>query len=203
MINLRMRSKEITEKIQELSFGVLNTLVDSSLFLFAFWAQSYAVGSGRKDLFKAIENSVNFVKEIRGESLRRGAYHAVEKGFLVRKGNEFEITELGRKRLEEILTHYHTERPWDGKIYLITYDIPERRKRDRDLLREYLKRIGCGMFQASVWLTPYNPKKILADFVAEYKLSGLVVVSDIGRDGNVGQVPIGELVKKVYQRWRS
>ncbi|MFZ5366262.1 MAG: PaaX family transcriptional regulator C-terminal domain-containing protein [Patescibacteria group bacterium] len=194
-----MRSREIKEKIQEFSLGVLDTLIDSSLFLFAFWAQSYAVGSGRKDFFKAIENSVNFVREIRGETLRRGAYYASKKGFLIKDGNEWRITELGRERLNKILPQYQVERPWDGKIYLITYDIPERRKKDRDLLREYLKRTSCGMLQASVWLTPYDPKKSLADFVAEYKLSGLVVVSDIGRDGNVGQMPIEELVRGIYR----
>ncbi|MBM3209394.1 CRISPR-associated endonuclease Cas2 [Candidatus Shapirobacteria bacterium] len=198
-IIILMQDKEIRAKIQELSLGVLNTLIDSSLFLFAFWAQSSAVGSGRKDTFSAFEDSVEFIRQIRKKTLRRGTYYAANKGYLAKKNNEWQITELGRKRLEEFLPNYRAERPWDGKIYLVTYDIPEKRRKDRNLLRDYLKRVGCGMLQASVWITPYNPKKIIADFVAENKLAGLVIVSDVGRDGNVGQMPLRGLVEKVYR----
>lgn len=199
IVNIMGRRRETKEEIQRISFGLLGTAIDLSLFLFALWGQSYRVGSGRKSLFRALIDSGEFVKSIKKEYIQRGLHHASERKFLTQEENQWKLAEFGRRRLEEILPQYHSHRPWNGKIYLITYDIPEKRKRDRDLLREYLKRIGCGMFQASVWLTLYDPKKLLIDFVAEKKLAGSIVVSDIGKDGNIGQISIKELVRKVYQ----
>lgn len=196
-----MRNKELREKIKEVSLGVLNSLIDLNLFIFAFWAQTYRVGSGKKDIFEAIEDSAEFVTTVRKEYFKRGVYQATKKGYLKKVEKEkgsWQVTELGNKRLGEILPKYNSVRPWDGRIYLVTYDIPEKRKKDRELLREYLKRIGCGMLQASVWLTPYDPKRDLAEFIKEWNLSGFIIVSDIGKDGNVGQIPIRELVKRVY-----
>lgn len=194
------RERATTEIVKDLSLGVLDTFVDFGLFIVAFWAQGYALGSGRKDIFEALSDSAKFIKAVKKEYLKGGFYTAAKKGFL-RKTNEgnWEVTAVGGTRLDEVLPKYHSKRPWDGKIYLITYDIPEKMKKVRDLLREYLKRMRCGMFQASVWLTPYNPKKILAEFILERKLLGFVVVSDIGKDGNVGQMSIRELVREVYE----
>lgn len=194
-----MRNKKLQDTIRELSKGVFDTLIDSSLFALALWAQSYSVGSGRKDLFQAIENSIIFVKEIRGKYFKSGVYQAARKGYLVKEGDVWKITEGGEVRLQELLPHYKDERQWDGKIRLITYDVPETKKRNRDLLREFLKENGCGMFQASVWLTPYDPKKTLPCFIAEHRLNGMVIVSEVGKDGNVGQIPVEELVGRVYR----
>lgn len=198
-LNLGMRNKDIKEQIEKISLGVFNTVIDLSLFLFAFWAQSYRVGSGKKDLFEALGDAGRFVKFIRKERFKRGIYEATKRKFLTKEKGVWQITESGQKRLESVLPIYFPKRRWKRRIYLIAYDIPETRRKDRALLREYLKKLGCGMFQESVWLTPYDPRHDLADFIAQYKLSGLVVVSDIGKDGNVGQVPIRELIEKVYK----
>lgn len=192
------RRRETKEEIRRISFGLLSTAIDLSLFLFALWIQSYRVGSGRKSLFRALIDSGEFVKSIKKEYIQRGLYRASERKFLTQEEKQWKLAEFGRRRLEEILPQYRVHRPWNGKIYLVTYDIPEKRKQDRDILREYLKRIGCGMLQASVWLTLYDHKKILRDFVAEKRLAGSIVVSDIGRDGNIGQIPIEELIRRVY-----
>ena len=63
--NYMGRSKEIKEEIISLSRGVLDTMLDLSLFIFALGIQSYSVGSGRTDIFKALENSGDFVKIMR------------------------------------------------------------------------------------------------------------------------------------------
>lgn len=193
------REKQLKDKIGKASYGVFNTVIDIGLFVFAFGVQGYSLSSGRRDVFEAISESVKFVKVVRRQYLKCAIYRGATKNYFRKKENGWEITELGRKRLEEILPQYHESRQWDGKIYLITYDIPEKRKKDRELLREYLRRAGCGMFQESVWLAPYNPKKSLTELISERNLSGFVVVSAIGKDGNVGQIPIRKLVGKVYK----
>ena len=97
-----------------------------------------------------------------------------------------------------MLPTYKKKRTWDKRIYLVTYDVPEERRDDRDLLREALKRIGCAHLQDSVWLTPYNPKGILETFVEEQGLHGSIIVSDTGTDGAVGSRGLKELICEIY-----
>lgn len=179
--------------------GVLDTAIDFSVFLVAFGLSAYAFSRRYDGLAKSFQTAVWAKRVFRQKVLRRSFRHARENGFLAGKGDNWVITQKGERRLAEILPAYREEGLWDGKIYLITYDIPESCHRQRDLLREYLKRKGAGMLQASVWLTPHNPKEMLRNFLRDYKLGGWVVVSDIGRDGSIGQMPIKDLVAKVYK----
>lgn len=109
-----------------------------------------------------------------------------------------EITEEGKRRLAEVVPHYDETRSWDGRMHLVTYDIPERRKIDRERLREYLRRIGCAMLQESVWITPYNPINLVRSFVEEKELTGTVIVSDLGKDGAIGEEDLRALLVRVY-----
>jgi len=172
--------------------------MDMSLFIVGLGIQSYSISSGRTDFFKALENSGDFVKSVKKNYLRRGVYSATQKKYLEKNENGWQLTNEGQIRLDEILPKYHRKRLWDGKIYLITYDVPESKRKDRDLLRGYLKRIGCGMFQASVWLTPYDPAEQLTRFIKDFRISGFIAVSNIGRDGNVGRMSVKDLVQSVY-----
>lgn len=66
------------------------------------------------------------------------------------------------------------------------------------MLRYYLKKIGCGKLQNSVWVTPYNPREILEDFVERNELKGAVIISAVGDKENVGEETLAELVARVY-----
>ncbi|MDO8622371.1 MAG: CRISPR-associated endonuclease Cas2 [bacterium] len=69
------------------------------------------------------------------------------------------ITEKGRHLLaRRQLEHAAVERPkrWDGKWRLVTFDVPEKRRRDRHLLRSTLQQLGFYRLQQSVWLYPYD-----------------------------------------------
>jgi len=44
----------------------------------------------------------------------------------------------------------------DGKWIMLTFDIPEKHRKARDLLRSVLCNLGYKMFQQSVWITPYD-----------------------------------------------
>ncbi len=53
---------------------------------------------------------------------------------------------------------------WDGKWRIIMWDIPEKRRKARDLLRHQLKQLGFIRFQNSIWVS----KKNCADLLNEY-----------------------------------
>jgi len=185
-----------------LSEGVLSTTVDATL-LVLFLSAEFGFGGkpGPGGVWRAYDKAYEDV--INYDSIKQALYHLKKKG-LVKTfgwGNKAarEITKQGKKRLEAIVPFYDEKRKWDGKLYLVTYDVPERQRGDRELLRRYLKKIGCGMFQYSVWLTPYNPTGVLRNFVEERGLSGAAVVSCVGKDGDIGQEDIKDLVVRIFQ----
>lgn len=193
-----MRRKDYKKKINKLTFGLFDTLIDLTLFTTVFYFQSYSVAKRRISFGQAIANSIDAVKTINPKNFERVVYKLKTKGYLEKKEDYFKITRLGQKRLEQTLPKYEEKRPWDGVVYLITYDIPEARKKDRDFLRKYLQTLGCAKLQQSVWLTPYNPKKLVVDFIKERKLFGQVLVSELREGSGIGGKDILEVVKRVY-----
>lgn len=109
------------------------------------------------------------------------------------------ITAQGKARLKAKIPVYRKRRTWDGRIYMITYDVPEQQKGDREILRAGILELGGAQLQASVYITPYNPKGILRNFIEERDLSGAVIVSDLGKDGSIGEESLEDLVVRVYR----
>lgn len=72
-------------------------------------------------------------------------------------GETIKITEKGRiKVLNYRLEEIELEKKWDGRWRLIIYDIAKEKKKERDYMREILKRLKCFQLQKSVYLTPYR-----------------------------------------------
>ena len=44
----------------------------------------------------------------------------------------------------------------DGKWTMLIFDVPEKYRKSRDLLRSILHNLGYKIFQQSVWITPYD-----------------------------------------------
>jgi len=97
------------------------------------------------------------------EDLEKFNYQSIKRayGFLKRKGliqvlKEADtlpkITRTGEEKLRRIIPFYDNNRIWDKRIYLISYDIPMEKTRERHYLRNYLRKIGCGMLQ--LYCTP-------------------------------------------------
>ncbi|MBI3559691.1 hypothetical protein HY087_01000, partial [Candidatus Gottesmanbacteria bacterium] len=51
----------------------------------------------------------------------------------------------------------------------------------------------------SVWITPYNPIDLVRSFAEEKELSGTVIVSDLGKDGAVGEEDLRALLVRIYK----
>ena len=98
------------------------------------------------------------------------------------------ITDSGkRKVLKFALDELALEKPkiWDGKWYVVSYDIPRKLHRLRAILREYLKAWGFYPFHESVYLHAYPCEKQV-EFTREYlgigKYVRILKVSQIERD---------------------
>ncbi|MBI2798292.1 hypothetical protein HYX70_03275 [Candidatus Saccharibacteria bacterium] len=74
----------------------------------------------------------------------------------------YKINAKGQKRLESyVITQDSINRRWDGRWYLVTFDIPENEKATRNQLILTLKRVGFVNYTKGLWLLPYNPTKLI------------------------------------------
>ena len=199
----KIKRDEIKEKVLDLSCGLLASTIDLALFCVFQGINLGESEYGAIGARKATEASTEDVLAcgINSQTIKRAIWKATHQKFIKRSKtnkNFFEITHEGLARLNSKIPLYKEKRPWDKHLYLVIYDIPEEEGRKRRILRDYLRKIGCGMLQASVWLTLYNPKGVLEKLIKEHDLPGSIIVADVGEKGSIGEEDLDDLVSRVY-----
>lgn len=189
------------EKVKRITDGVISKVVDLALisiyYNFEFALSGYGKG------FQAEAKALSQLDKFDYESIKRSLSYLKRRGLINILKSELalpEITSQGRKRIKSIIPRYDSKRVWDKRLYLVTYDIPRKNNYSRNLLRAYLKRIGCGSLQQSVWISPCNPKNIIKEFVENNSLDhDLIIISSLGADGTIGETDLKILIDKVYK----
>jgi len=98
------------------------------------------------------------------EIVRSSASKLVKKGLLVYQNGKYELTEAGEKKLRHWeLEDYKFKRPhkWDKKWRVIIFDIPEKKKKVRNQIRNLFISAGLFRLQDSVWVYPYDCEDIV------------------------------------------
>ena len=98
------------------------------------------------------------------EIVYSSASKLAKKGLLKFNGKYYELTEEGAKKLRRLeLSGYKLERPnkWDRKWRVIIFDIPEKKKRVREQIRNLFVSAGLIRLQDSVWVYPYECEDII------------------------------------------
>ncbi len=183
--------------------GLFSYAVDVALSMTIFTAELSLPQSSSGQIFRARIAADRFLSQWNYETIKAAIANARRLRLLrpVKRGRHSvpEITEAGKKRLASLIPVYDEKRAWDGRIHLITYDIPETQHVRRDGLRDTIRRLGAGRLQDSVWITPYNPVDTLRAFIEEHRLAGTVIVSDMGRDSSIGEEDLASLVVRVWR----
>lgn len=199
----RRTRKRLSRSLQQITDGVVGTLTDITLLsIFSFIS---AMGPRGRTMYSVIHNDEVFRwhDQYNYQTVKQALYRLTKLGLIKRSKRrttlELLITELGKKRLKQLLPIYHMDRPWDGHLYLISYDIPSAANHARDLLREHIRKTGGALLQDSLWINPYNPAALLNEFVERHTIPGTVLVSRLGSDGAIGEETIHELIRRVYQ----
>lgn len=99
--------------------------------------------------------------------------------FVTRSGKQHvEITDLGRRELMRSAAFAHLtvsrKKRWDKRWRMIMFDIPERRRKDRDRLRHFMLEAGFVQFQQSVWIYPYECEDLVTLLKVEMRLGNSV-----------------------------
>lgn len=200
-----MKRKKVSRKLSRLALrvaeGLFASAVDLTLWFIHYTAELSVPQSSVGRLYRSQASSDRFLDQVNYEVIKNALNTARKKGFITYTKRHAwpEVTKEGKRRLANIIPSYDEKRLWDKRMHLVTYDIPEKKRNDRAILRDQLRRIGCGRLQDSVWITPYNPIDLLRSFIEDNNLSGTVVVSDLGKDGSIGEENLQSLVVRIYK----
>ena len=193
-------TKDVAMRLGE---GLFSYAVDIALWNTIFMADLSIPFGAYGKIFRAQVAADRFLRQWNYDTIKEAVANARRQQLLkpVKRGRRAipEITRTGKRRLAAIIPIYDEKRVWDGRMHLITYDVPEVNHTDRDTLREMLRRLGAGKLQDSVWITPYNPVDIIRITVEKKQLAGSVIVSDMGRDGAIGEEDLASLIVRIWR----
>lgn len=135
-----------------------------------------ALGLSRtpKNYFKILRDIPKEWREIERKrllSIVREFYNDRLVDYRENKDGEVEIilTKEGKKKaIKYQLDEMEIKRPdrWDGKWRMVIFDIPEKKKKAREALRNKLKDLGFKELQKSVFIYPYECENEI-DFITE------------------------------------
>ncbi|PIR87324.1 MAG: CRISPR-associated endonuclease Cas2 [Candidatus Harrisonbacteria bacterium CG10_big_fil_rev_8_21_14_0_10_49_15] len=155
-------------------------------FTFGMMDAGYGASRGQMERSIRSRRSVsydNYNSEVRRRRQVSNLKYRLKRDGLIsevdRKGKRmYIITSKGKSRLlaigknseKPLYQHKQYEKVEGDGFILVTYDIPEKRKRARDWLRYELQALGYKMVQKSVWM---GTTKIPIEFIDDLKLLNL------------------------------
>jgi len=152
-------------KYGELTKVVLKHIVDS--ILAGYCAIERRKGASLSDI---VDGVINLAKRIKKYQINRAQVVRTLKNLEKKEIVDLEVKEdkvfvhIKNKNHPKIIEYSITslldfkkkKRRWDGKWFLVFFDVPETQRNKRDYLRNFLKKIGFYQYQKSVYLFPYE-----------------------------------------------
>jgi DNA-binding transcriptional regulator PaaX len=201
-----MTDSRLQDKILDLTGGLLITLSDVMLYSIILFGSSFGKSNSSRGVYQTFREADSefekFNTRVIISSLKR---LKCQKKYLdlVKHHDKWNlmISDEGKKHIKDIIPAYRNKRLWDGKFYLINYDIPEKHRKVRNIIRNRLKNIGAGLLQNSLWLTPYDPKREFADIFENFGANSWFIISETDLDGiyPYSRNKMDELLDTVYK----
>ncbi|MBI2021041.1 hypothetical protein HYS99_00830 [Candidatus Giovannonibacteria bacterium] len=140
--------------------------------------------------FEILLESGKIKNQLRPSSTKSAVYRLQKRNliFAERRGKKilFALTEEGAKEAEKIKFKFTKPnfQKWDGKWRVIIFDIPEKLRGKRDLLRKELVGFGFMQLQKSVWAYPNSLPNEFIDFWREAGILKHCVIFEADRIEN-------------------
>ncbi len=164
----------ITDKFLWDIYEILQTTGDTAISLLSPRIAKYYLHIGNPvfDKYRHSKNKQKFHNLI---------YYAKRKGLIHIKSLEGKkavmLTKEGLgKALKASFIMEGKKKRKDGKWTMLIFDVPERYRKSRDLLRSILHNLGYKMFQQSVWITPYDVSDPTESLLQMYSLDKYVKI---------------------------
>lgn len=122
--------------------------------------------------------------------------HRLERDGLVKriKGEQWELTEKGRVKREDLLKRFNNELPTPSykmgagsEVIILSFDIPERERRKRGWLRSALKHLEFTLLHQSTWIGKGALPRVFIEDMRRLNLFSYVAIFSIGKRGTVTQ----------------
>lgn len=88
------------------------------------------------------------------------------------------VTKQGIGRLLEIRP-YLSQTSWDKRWRVVVFDIPERYRGMRAVLRRFLTSVGAGAWQRSIWVAPFAMSREIRAFLEASRLDEMAFLLEI------------------------
>ncbi len=142
---------------------------------------SYVISGGRVGGDKLIKHVVDSMlgTDFSTESPRRSeivktvASRLTRKGLLKFENGHYSPTPTGEKLLNDWRkSRYKIKQPkkWDKKWRVIIFDIPEKKKKIRERVRQILLAAGFIRLQDSVWVYPYDCEDVIGLMKNDFRI---------------------------------
>lgn len=188
-----MSKTKTKEKISKATSGALTTIIDYVLVNLEILGELLTIPPGGFSMSNVQRVLSNTALGIHKKEIQRALYRAKSHGWVK---NNLKLTQEGKRKLKSILPVFSPQKKWDGNWYLVIFDVPEKLRRKRDILREKLKKLGFGQLQQSVWISPINYLFLLEKVIFNYQLESYVIFSQTNK---IGRETSQELAGKIWK----
>jgi DNA-binding transcriptional regulator PaaX len=152
------------------------------ILLLLFGGIALGLSGSPKKYFQILKAISKEWKEINKQSLKRAIKKLYESKLIAEKYNPdgtitLVLTDKGRQK---VLTYNIDEmeikkpKQWDGKWRIVLFDIPNKIRKIRDILRCHLRNLGFYEFQESVFVHPYDCKDEIDYLIELYDIRRFV-----------------------------
>lgn len=200
-----MKNKSGNNLVKELSKGLLITVSDMVLYSLILLGSSVGNSATSKGVYKSFYEADKIFEQFNTRSILNALSHLKNKKRYicykkVDKNIEFQITGIGRKRISSFIPLYKTKRPWDGRFYFYSFDIPENKRKSRDTLRHELKNSSVRLVQNSLWISAYKPDSLLKEILNKFLLTSWVITFSVDKYsiGPYFKSKLPEFLEKTY-----
>lgn len=133
---------------------------------------------GLKAIIEALENRG---AKISKREVKRTLKNLEKKKIISLKEADGELLVTFKEKGKELLLKYKIDeleikkpKRWDGKWRIVIFDIPEKRKLAREVLRQKLKELGFRSIQKSVFVLPYECQREIELIKKVYEIEPFV-----------------------------
>ena len=148
-------------------------------------------------LGKIIKTLLEENKNLNKKQVKKALYDLKKRQLIdiVEKNNEVKIylKEKGQQKvvtrsIKLLLDYKRKEKKWDGRWFMVFFDVPEIEKQKREFLRKYLKKLGFYQYQKSVYIFPFECKKevgLIKKIVEAAKYMKYIIAEEIEEEEKI------------------
>lgn len=157
--------KSISSRIEKVTLGALNSLVN--IVLLEIKLLGHIAGGEKitmRNLQRVLDEELGIAPKY---SVRRALTYAREMGLTNKHGT---LTQAGEEKLRKKLPSYKPITQWQGDWTFVAFDIQEKIRFKRNILRAYLQKWKFGKLQNSVWVSVRDATQELTTLCETYHI---------------------------------